>query len=155
MRIRTPSVYFLLLLFLFLTLPVSAQLRTRTSNQSTPPPIAVEIRATPAYAEILLRKTELESTVEELLVSYNEEFPKVKNTRYELNLLNAELARFGRLNKSDAGKLTLALGKLIVRRAQLATEFWIISNRYNSAHPNAKKAKRKLEIYHKAVEDIL
>ena len=155
MRLKAALIPFIFLFCLCFALPVTGQLRNRTTKNSVPPPISNEIRATAAYAEIILRKTELESTVEELLVSYTEEFPEVQHTRYELALLQAELVRFGRLKTSDIPKLTLALGKLIVRRAELATEYWILSNKYSSAHPNAKKARRKLEIFDKEVRDIL
>jgi len=144
-----------LLLCLCFAIPASGQLRGRKSETSTPPPIAAEIRATPAYAEVVLRKTELESMLEELLVSYQEEFPKVRNTRYELGLLEAELAGMGRFTKDEAGKLTLALGKLIVRRAELRTEYWIVTSKYDDTHPDTKKAKRKLEIFDKAIKDII
>ena len=113
------------------------------------------IRSTPAFAEIILRKTELDANVEEMLVSYKEDFPRVKKARYEIGLLQAELRNFARTPDIEAGKLTLALGKLIVRRAELATNYWVLSNRYSDAHPDAKKAFRKLEIYDKAVKEIL
>ncbi len=132
---------------LLLSVSAFGQLRSRTSDKSEPPPISKEIRATAAFAEIIVRRTEVESTLEELLVTYKEEFPKVKTARYELNLLDSELIRFGKLKPSDADKLTIAVGRLIVRRAELATEYWGIANRYNEAHPEAKKAKRKLEIF--------
>lgn len=147
-----PAILFLVSLF---AITATAQLRTRTTSKSVPPPVSDEVKASGAYAEIVLRKTELKSELEEYLVSYTDEFPKVKHTRYEIGLLEAELIRFGKLKSSDAARLTLALGKLIVRRATLATDYWILSNKYNSAHPDAKKAKRKLEIYDRAVEDIL
>ncbi len=35
------------------------------------------IKSTAAYAEVLLRKTELEATLEDLSVAYTEDFPKV------------------------------------------------------------------------------
>ncbi len=131
------------------------QLRSRTSEKSEPPPISKEIRSTAAFAEIIVRRTEIESVLEELLVTYKEEFPKVKTARYELNLLDSELIRFGKLKATDADKLTIAVGKLIVRRAELATEYWGVANRFNEGHPEAKKAKRKLEIFDKAIERIL
>jgi hypothetical protein len=142
-------------IILISSINVSAQLRSRTSNKSAPAPIVKEVRATAAYAELIVKRTELKAELEELLVTYKDEFPKVRNTRYELNLLNAVLARFGRFDASYAPRLTEAVGKLIIRRAQLATDYWIALNRFSDEHPSAKKAKRKLEIYDEAVEALL
>ncbi len=44
------------------------------------------IKSTAAYAEVLLRKTELEATLEDLSVACTEDFPKVMETRFELDL---------------------------------------------------------------------
>ncbi|MEZ5307386.1 MAG: hypothetical protein R2684_09600 [Pyrinomonadaceae bacterium] len=150
--LNTLVVFFVILIA---TVTASAQLRTRTSEKSTPPPISAEIRATPAFAEILLRRTELESTLEEMLVTYTDEFPRVISTRYELGLINAELTNFGKMKSTDAPKLTLALGKLLVKRAELATNYWVLANKYNDQHPDSKKAKKKLEIYDRAISEIL
>ena len=149
------SVLVILFLLLALSAPAVGQLRSVTSGRSEPPSANEAIRATPAYAEIVLRRAELESSIEELLVTYKEEFPKVKAARFELGLIEADLAALAGLNDSEAGKLTLALGKLIVRRAQLAAEYRAVSNRYNDEHPATKKAKRKFEIFDRAVKDIL
>lgn len=135
--------------------PAAGQLRSRTSEKNTPPKAAQEIRASAAFAEVVLRRTELESNLEELLVSYQEEFSKVKEARYELGLLKSELIRFSKMSASDAPKLTLAAGKLIVRRAELATNYWSLVNRYNESHPDVKKAKRKLEIFDTAIDEIM
>lgn len=143
------------IVLLLLSVQADAQLRVRTTERSEPPPIGEKVRATPAYAELVLRRTELEATIEELLVTYNEGFSKVLDARFELGLIEADLGGFGVLNDSDAPRLTLALGKLMVRRAQLATEYWSLSNRFKDVHPAAKRAKRKFEIYDRAVKDLI
>ncbi|MCU1288776.1 MAG: hypothetical protein JWN60_1005, partial [Acidobacteria bacterium] len=48
---------------------------------------AQTMKSTPAFAEVILRKTELESELESLLISYTEDFPKVKAIRFELEIL--------------------------------------------------------------------
>ncbi len=133
----------------------AGQLNSQNPEKTINPQAPAEIRASAGYAEVLLRRTELESNLEELLVSYQEEFPRVKEARHELGLLDSELSRFGKMKASDAPKLTLALGKLIVRRSELATSYWSLSNRYSESHPDVKKAKRKLEIFDAAIEKIL
>lgn len=126
----------------------SAARKTAASNQS-----ASAVKSTPAYAELLLRRTELESVLEDLLVSYTEEFPKVKETRFELSLIQRDLTKI--LSQDDPARLTLALGKLMVRRAALETDLWSLQNKYGPDHPDVKRAKRRVSSFEKAIAEIL
>jgi transcriptional regulator GlxA family with amidase domain len=141
--------------FLMTTAAADGQTRSRKSDESAPVRASIEVRSSAAFAEVIFRRTELEGALQELLVSYKEEFPKVKNARYELNLIEAELNKMRKTKASEAGRLTLALGKLIVGRSRAATDYWILKNRYSDQHPAAKKAKRRFEIYDKAITEIL
>ncbi len=116
---------------------------------------ASAVKATAAYAEVLLRKTELEAQLEEFSVDYTEEFPKVKEIKYELIVLQNELDKMLATSAADTGKLTLALGKLIVRKTELATDLFNLRRQYNDDHPEVKRAKRKVAVYEKAIRDIL
>ena len=113
------------------------------------------IKSTPAFAEILLRKTELESVLEDLSVSYTEDFPKVKETRYELSLIEKDIAKVLSSEGSDLTRLTLALGKLMVRRAELGTNLWSLQTRLSEDHPDVKRAKRRVSSFDKAISEIL
>jgi hypothetical protein len=113
------------------------------------------LKSSPAFAEILLRKTDLLSEVESLLVTYTEEFPRVKEVRFELDVLNTELTALLKVKPEEKEKLTLALGKLIVRKAEIETDYWNLKTKYGDDHPDVKRAKRKTEIYAKAIKDIL
>jgi len=132
-----------------------AQIRSRKTDKSTPAPVSRAIKHSPAFAELILRRAELESTLEELLVTYKEDFPKVKETRYELGVIRTDLKEISSTSSSQTGKLTLSLGKLLVRRAVLATDYWVLKNRYSDKHPNTKKSKRKLEIFEQAIKEII
>ena len=116
---------------------------------------AQAVKYSPAYAELLLRKTERESELEEFLIDYTEEFPKVKEIRFEIGLLQKEADKIVALNASEAGKLTLALGKLIVRKTELETDLWNLRRQYADDHPEVKRARRKIEVYEKAIKEIL
>lgn len=131
------------------TFSVIANAQTKTAK------VSQAVKSSAAYAEVLLRTTELESELQELLVSYTKEFPKVKVLRYELLTLQEDLDNMSNMNATQAKKLTLALGKLLVRKAQLATNYWSLKQRYSDAHPSAKKAKSRLQIYENAVNKIL
>lgn len=111
------------------------------------------VKSSPAYAEILLRKVELESEVESLLITYKEDFPKVKDVKFELSLVQKDLDKL--LSQTDAAKLTLALGKLMVKKNQLETDLWSLQNKYGAEHPEVKRAKRKVLTYQNAIKEIL
>ncbi len=113
------------------------------------------IKSTAAYAEVLLRKTELEATLEDLSVAYTEDFPKVKETRFELDSVRKNLTKLLSLNESEAAKMTLALGKLLVRKAELETDLWSLKTKYGDEHPDVKRAKRRFSVFEKAVAEIL
>ena len=143
---------FLCLLF---AVSVSAQTRNRTSSVSKAPTVSKEIRATPAYAEVVLRRVELQSELEELLVAYTREFPRVQEKEFELGLIRSEIVRFAKMRPAEAPKMTLALGKLIVRRATLATDFMVKSKKYGAEHPAVKKAKKRTDIFDEAINELL
>jgi hypothetical protein len=113
------------------------------------------LTSSPAYAEVLLRRTELESDLEALIIDYTEEFPKVKEIRQTLGFLKRESDRLAAVKPAEASKLTLALGKLIVKKVELETDVWNLMKTYNDAHPEVKRAKRKVEIYEAAIKEIL
>lgn len=144
----------LTLLFLFSTLVCSAQNSGKTT-QTLSKPSAQAIKSTPAYAELLLRKTEQTAELEDLLVEYTEEFPKVQQLRTELALLNKEMNRILAVNPAEASKLTLALGKLILRKVELDLDLANVRKQYTDDNSDVKQAKRKVEIFEAAIKEIL
>jgi uncharacterized protein involved in exopolysaccharide biosynthesis len=120
---------------------------------SAPPPVYVA--STPAYAELLLRSTELESELESLLLDYTEEYPRVKEIRHTVEALKKDIDSVNATKESDAGRLSLALGRLLIKRADLDTELWNLLQSYKDEHPDVKRARRKLEIYDNAIKQIL
>lgn len=136
------------LIFIALTLGLSIFAQSKSSSPSNQ-----AIKSSSAYAEILLRKTELDSEVESLLESYTEDFPKLKESRYELGLIQKDLDKI--LAQTDVSKLTLALGKMLVRRATLNTNLWALQTKYGAEHPEVKRAKRKVLSFDNAVKEIM
>jgi hypothetical protein len=119
----------------------------------TEKPGAQPVKSSAAYAEVLLRKTELSAELENFLVDYTEDFPKVKELRFEVGLLQKDLEKL--LGAADASRMSGPLGRLLVRRAELATDLWNLQAQYNDDHPDVKRAKRKVEIFEKAIREIL
>jgi uncharacterized protein involved in exopolysaccharide biosynthesis len=118
-------------------------------------PVPATTASSPAYAELLLRRTELQSELESLVLEYTEEFPKVKELRHVLSLVDRDAMRLSKVKPADASRLTLALGKLLVRRIELETDLWKLQASYKDEHPEVKRAKRKVEIYETAIAEIL
>jgi uncharacterized protein involved in exopolysaccharide biosynthesis len=128
-----------------------------TRTRPTPAPAAdlQPIRSSPAYAELLLRKIELDSSLESLLSEYTEEYPKVKELRIEIGFLKAEIDRLLAVKPADAARLSAALGKLMLKKVELEAELAALRAQYKDEHPDVKKAKRKVELYEAAIREIL
>ena len=119
------------------------------------PPVDANVRSSAAYAELLLRKTDLEAELESLLTEYTEDYPKVKDLRLELGVLKPEVDRILTAKTSDAAKLSQALGRLILGKVVHATALKKLQMQFQDAHPNVKKEKRMVEIYEAAIKEIL
>lgn len=139
------------LLFILLTisaLSLSAFAQTKNSAATIQ-----SVKSSAAYAELLLRKTELDSEMESLLITYTAEFPKVKESKYELELIQKDLEKI--LTQTDASKLTLALGKMLVKRITFKTDLWILQSRLGAEHPDVKRAQRKVLTFDNAIKEIM
>lgn len=112
------------------------------------------VKSSAAFAEVLLRNTERESELEEFLLDYTEEFPKVKELKFELSLLQKATDKILAVNASESGKLTLALGKLMVRKIEIEVDLWNLRNQYKDDHAEVRRAKRKVEVFERAIKEI-
>jgi Skp family chaperone for outer membrane proteins len=126
-----------------------------TAAFSQAPSEAGPIRSSPAYSEVLLRKTQLQADLEALIADYTEAHPKILDLRAELAAINKSIERIFAVKPAETGKLTLALGKLLVEQATLQTDFVRLQRTYNQEHIEVKRAKRKLEIFESAINEIL
>lgn len=142
---------FIILTFVFFSVPLicNAQMKPETSSNKS------FVKSSAAYAEVLLRRTELEADLEELLVAYTREFPAVKETQLQIDLLNAELMKLFATKIEEKEKLTLALGKLIIRKVELENDLSNLKRQYGDEHPSVKKAQRKVLVFESAIKDIL
>jgi len=147
---------FLATLFVFpLCVAGQAQQETPGTKKLPVTPAVSPLRSSAAYAEVLLRKTELEADLESLLVDFTEEYPKVKEARLELDVIQKEMERLAAVKPAEAGKLTQALGKLMVRKASLETDWMMLRAKYEDKHPDVVSAKKKVDVFEKAIKDIL
>lgn len=108
-----------------------------------------------AYAELILKKTDLQAELEGLVIEYTDEYPRVKEIRLVILLIDRETSRLAKVKASDAGKLTEALGKLMARKVDLESELWRLQANYKDEHPEVKRAKKRIEIFENAIGQIL
>lgn len=136
---------------------VDAQKKLAVKPSPTPAPVAdtQPVRSSPAYAELLLQKTELQSTLDSLLVDYTEEYPKVKELRSQLGYLQAEMNRLLAVKPENAGRLSDALGKLMLRKVELESNLETLRAQFKDDHPEVKKLRRKIESYEASIKEVL
>jgi uncharacterized protein involved in exopolysaccharide biosynthesis len=113
------------------------------------------IKSSPAFAEVLLRKTELAADLDALSEQYTEQNPRIVDLRFEIAALDRSLEKIYGVKPSETGKLTLALGKLIIKKAELETNLNRLTRSYNKDHPEVKRAKRRVEIFENSINEIL
>lgn len=143
---------FLLQMILLVGVLISATAAAHGQRAETEPG---PIRTSPAYSEILLRKTEILADIEAYAADYTEANPKLIDLRFELAALDGSLAKVFGVKPTETGKLTLALGKLIVKKAALETDLARLRRSYNAEHPEIKRAKRRVEIFDAAIKEVL
>lgn len=148
------SIYLVILSLLF-SLAVSAQTNEKKLKVDYSTSTSKAIKSSPAYAELILRRTGIKADLEEMLISYTEDFPKVKDARAEIDLINFELSRLLDTKVADSCRLSESLGKLMMKKIDIELELKVLSQKYNADHPNVLRTKRKLEVYDKAIIEIL
>lgn len=130
---------------------VSAQ-----TKPSSPASAAVnDFKSSAAYAELRLRRAEVESELESLLMEYTDEHPKVKEAKTLVGLIQKETERLQAASSRGSQRLTTALGKLMVRKVELDADYQLLLETLQPTHPDAKRAKKKVEIFEAGIKDIL
>jgi uncharacterized protein involved in exopolysaccharide biosynthesis len=150
--------FFIGLMALMLTATCSAQLPGDSISVRKIVEIPLKnqaILSSPAYADLLLQKTELQSSLDSLLVDYTEEHPKVKEIRVELRYIQVEMGRLLAVKPEDAPRLTDALGKLMLRKVELEAQLDNLRTQYKEDYPDVRKAKKKVDAFEAAIKEIL
>ncbi len=154
MVLRISSFIFTALVLLMMVVGGQAQ-RTIERKVDLADRATADYKTSAAYAEVRLRRAELESDLEAFLQEYTEEYPRVKEIKISLELLQKEADRLPAAASRGSQGLTLALGKLMVRKVELETDLRRLLENLQPAHPDVKRAKRKVEIYEAAIKEIL
>ena len=138
-----------------LTLSIAAFGQTTSERKTDTTTLPASTTSSAAYAELILKKTELQSELEGLILEYTEEYPRVKEIRYSLTLFDLEIGRLAKVKAADASRLTEALGKLMTRKIDLEAELWRLQGNYKDEHPEVKRAKKRIDIFENAIAQIL
>ncbi len=123
--------------------------------QAKPGPADGHIRSSAAYAEVVLRTAEVRAELESIIADYTEESARIIDLRYELGALVKINETLTAVRPTDSGKLTLALGKLLVRKAALDTDLARLLRSYKPEHPDVRRANKKVEIFDRAIKEVL
>lgn len=157
-------VFCLTLVFFLQTFPSSAQ---TPQKPATPPtqtnvtaPIKTlgrkpDVRTTPAYAELIARRTEAAADLEILLADYTEESPDVREKRLHLQVLDAALKRLETVTLEQYLALTPAVGKILAGKLEAEAELKILSEIYTDEHPLVKKAKIRFKVFDAELKKLL
>lgn len=155
---------FLLIAFIFSvqTIEISAQ-QPKTAPQTqtnVTAPIKTlgrkpDVKTTPAYAELIMKRTEVAAELEVLLPDYTEESPEVREKRLSLQILDAALKRLETVTLEQYLALTPAVGKMLARKLEAEAELKILSEIYTDEHPAVKKSKIRFKIFDAELKKLL
>lgn len=112
-------------------------------------------RSSAAFAEVLLRKTEILADLEAVSADYTDTNPKVVDMRNEIIALNKWLGRMLAVKPQETGKLTLGLGKLIAKRCTLEAELARLIRTYSDEHQEVKRARKRLATFDAAIKELM
>src|SRR6476620_9734047 len=113
------------------------------------------IKGTPAYAEVLLRKTELLADLDAFTPDYTEANPKMLELRAELASIDRSMTRILAVKPPQTSRLSEALGRMMVKKAALDADLQRLSRQYNKDYPDVKRAQRRVDLYESAISDII
>jgi hypothetical protein len=128
----------------------------QTVRPPAPPAVKADTyRHSAAFAELRLKKAELEAAAESLAETYTDEFPKLAEMRFAVGAVDREIGRLAAVRNSSPAILSSALGKLMIRKAELETEKWALLRNLASEHPDVKRMNRRIEIFESAIREVL
>ena len=152
---------FLAFIFAFQTIQICAQQKGAPQTQtSVTAPIKtigrkLDVKTSPAYAELIMKRTEVAADLEVLLPDYTEESPEVKEKRLNLQILDAALKRLETVTLEQYLALTPAVGKMLARKLEAEAELKILSEIYTDEHPAVKKSKIRFKVFDAELKRLL
>ena len=142
-------------LIIALAAGVSAQKSKPAAETQPPSANPAHVLASAAYAEVSLRYVEVSAEIDAMLEDYTENHPSVLKARLVRASLTADNLRMRSVKPEDAGKLTAALGKTIVRKAELLADYKSLERQYPADSAEVRRAKKRYEYFAAVVDEIL
>ncbi|HEX8564220.1 MAG TPA: hypothetical protein VF648_01030 [Pyrinomonadaceae bacterium] len=115
----------------------------------------LDVKTSPAYAELVMKRTEVAADLEVLLPDYTEESPEVREKRLSLQILDAALKRLETVTLEQYLALTPAVGKMLARKLEAEAELKILSEIYTDDHPAVKKSKIRFKVFDAELKRLL
>ncbi|HEX8194575.1 MAG TPA: hypothetical protein VF571_00060 [Pyrinomonadaceae bacterium] len=115
----------------------------------------LDVKTSPAYAELVMKRTEVAADLEVLLPDYTEESPEVREKRLSLQILDAALKRLETVTLEQYLALTPAVGKMLARKLEAEAELKILSEIYTDEHPAVKKSKIRFKVFDAELKRLL
>jgi len=146
---------FIVLVCLFSASAVISQTGKPPKASPTPVPTANPIKSSAAYIELTLHKTIINAELVDLLEEYTEEYPRVKELKLEVQYVQAELVNLQELGASLLPRLTESFAKLLLQKIKMQVDLALLRAAHKDDHPDVKRAIRRVDIYEKAIKDVL
>ena len=124
-------------------------------GQKAPAADPAAVKATAAYAEVLLRRTDIQADLLAFGQDYTDTNPKILDLKVELASLDRSTERLLAAKPTQIERLTSALGKMMVRKAALDAELAHVERSYAKEHPEVKRAQKRAELFDSAINEIL
>ncbi|MEP6923254.1 MAG: hypothetical protein ABI954_02210 [Pyrinomonadaceae bacterium] len=113
------------------------------------------VSMTGAYAEVYASKVEAEADLKVLSMDLTEETTQVREKKLERDLLAREIRWLEALPSISHDKMTVALGRLLVRKTQAEVSLKMLSENYAESFPTVKKARTRIEVYNSEIQKLL
>jgi uncharacterized protein involved in exopolysaccharide biosynthesis len=126
-----------------------------TYAQQTPCESVRDVKTTPAYSMLILRKVAVEAALQKVLSEYTSDHPSAKARQLELDVLNREMEKMAETEPLNLVKLTSGYGTLILQKVKLASEMQILRREYTSDYPDVKLKEVELNLLEHEIAKIM
>lgn len=134
--------------------PVTTVTSTTVTVQPQAPAVS-KVADTGAYAEVYAARVEAEADLKVLSTDLTEETIQVREKKLERDLLAREIRWLEALPLVSHDKMTMALGRLLVRKTQAEVSLKMLSENYAESFPAVKKAHTKIGVYNDEIQKLL
>ncbi|MBC7798437.1 MAG: hypothetical protein H7Z37_16330 [Pyrinomonadaceae bacterium] len=152
--------FYCFILMFFAALNVQAQQNPRSSSNvvktgKTSANSNSALKSSAAYGEIIAALAEAKVDLKILLFDYKEAAPQVVAKRQLIESYQTEIGKLEAMPTTIAPKLTLALGRLLVKKIEAGAELNELTKEYAEEYPSVKKARIRLQVFTEETDKLL